>query len=244
MSRPRVERTGAEAAAEAERDHSGRGRGREAGAGRSQGKAAGGSPAGKSAFREYAEAILSALALALVIRTFFVQAFKIPSGSMLPTLEIGDHLLVNKLLYGLRVPLSGQRFFDFFEPERGDIVVFVFPEDPSKDFIKRVVGIPGDTIEIRRKQLFRNGQPVDVAEEPYAQWVRPVEPGLRDQFGPVTVPEGQVFVMGDNRDQSYDSRFWGFVPYENIKGKAFVIYWSWDSDHTWPRFGRIGNAVK
>ncbi len=242
MSRPRGERTGAQAGTEAARDPSGRGE--RTGSGRPQGEAGGGRPAGKSAFREYAEAILSALALALVIRTFFVQAFKIPSGSMLPTLEIGDHLLVNKLLYGLRVPLSGQRFFDYFEPERGDIIVFVFPEDPSKDFIKRVVGLPGDTIEIRKKQLFRNGVPVDVVEEPYARWVRPLEPGPRDQFGPVTVPEGHVFVMGDNRDQSYDSRFWGFVPYENIKGKAFVIYWSWDSDHTWPRFGRIGNAVK
>ncbi len=198
----------------------------------------------KSAFREYAEAILVALALALVIRTFFVQAFKIPSGSMLPTLQIGDHLLVNKLLYGLRVPISGQRIFDFMSPERGDIVVFVFPEDTSKDFIKRVVGIPGDTIEIRKKQLFRNGQAVDVQQEAYAQWVRGFEPGTRDEFGPVTVPEGHVFVMGDNRDQSYDSRFWGFVPYENIKGKAFVIYWSWDGEKTWPRFGRIGSLFQ
>jgi signal peptidase I len=197
----------------------------------------------KSTFREYAEALLVALALALFIRTFFVQAFKIPSGSMLPTLEIGDHLLVNKLLYGIRVPFVGTRFFTFFEPERGDIIVFVYPEDRDKDFIKRVVGIPGDVIEIRKKQLYRNGKPVDRSEETYAQYTQEVEPGVRDNFGPITVPDGHVFVMGDNRDHSFDSRFWGFVPYEDIKGKAFVIYWSWDGEDTWVRWWRLGNLV-
>lgn len=195
----------------------------------------------KSTFREYAEALLVALALALFIRTFFVQAFKIPSGSMLETLQIGDHLLVNKLLYGLRIPVYGTRLFSYFHPERGDIIVFVYPEDREKDFIKRVIGIPGDEIEIRDKKLFRNGQPV--GDEPYARYAEPAEPGPRDNFGPVTVPDGNVFVMGDNRDHSFDSRFWGFVPYEDIKGKAFVIYWSWDGDDGWVRWARLGKLV-
>jgi len=196
----------------------------------------------KSQFREYAEALFVALALALFIRTFFVQAFKIPSGSMLETLQIGDHLLVNKLLYGLRIPVYGTRLGTFFKPEHGDVIVFVYPEDREKDFIKRVIGIPGDEIQIRNKKLLRNGQPV--GEEPYARYSEPAEPGPRDNFGPVTVPEGHVFVMGDNRDHSFDSRFWGFVPYEDIKGKAFIIYWSWDGDDTWVRWSRIGKLVR
>jgi len=200
---------------------------------------------GKSIAREWAEAIIVALLLALFIRTFFVQAFKIPSGSMLPTLQIGDHLLVNKLLYGIRVPIVGKRYFDFFAPERGDIIVFVFPEDPAKDFIKRVVGIPGDVLEIREKKLFRNGQMVDDGDEPYAQYLDQSQNKVpRDNWGPETVPEGNVFVLGDNRDRSYDSRFWGFVPFENIKGKAVVIYWSWDGEETWVRFNRIGNLLQ
>jgi signal peptidase I len=194
----------------------------------------------KSVVREYAEALLVALALALFIRTFLVQAFKIPSGSMLPTLQIGDHLLANKLLYGLRVPIYGTRYLSYFEPEREDIVVFVYPEDREKDFIKRVVGIPGDRIEIRHKKLYRNGEPVD---EPYARYTDPEGPAPRDNFGPVTVPAGHVFVMGDNRDHSFDSRFWGFVPYEDIKGKAFVIYWSWDGEDSWVRWDRLGSLV-
>ena len=200
---------------------------------------------GKSIVREWAEAIIVALLLALFIRTFFVQAFKIPSGSMLPTLQIGDHLLVNKLLYGIRVPIVGKRYFDFFAPERGDIIVFVFPEDPAKDFIKRVVGIPGDVLEIREKKLFRNGQMVDDGDEPYAQYLDQSQNKVpRDNWGPETVPEGNVFVLGDNRYRSYDSRFWGFVPFENIKGKAVVIYWSWDGEETWVRFNRIGNLLQ
>lgn len=214
-------------------------------------------PKAKSTFREYAEALVVALALALFIRAFFVQAFKIPSGSMLPTLEIGDHLLVNKLLYGVRVPeylltsklplpFAGSRFFSFFEPERGDIVVFVYPQDRDKDFIKRIVGVPGDVIEIRNKQLFRNGKPVDRSDEPYAEYDerKKVEPGVRDNYGPATVPPDHVFVMGDNRDHSFDSRFWGFVPYEDIIGKAFIIYWSWDGDDTWVRWARLGDLVR
>ncbi len=215
----------------------------------------------KSVLREYVEALVWALVLALFIRTFFVQAFKIPSGSMKPTLQIGDHLLVNKVLYGLRiprfaplvgvsVPYGGTRFFAFEEPERGDVIVFEFPRpqhgEVPKDFIKRVVGVPGDVIEVRHRRLYRNGRLVPREAEPYARWdPRAREtPGPRDNFGPVTVPPRHVFVMGDNRDHSFDSRFWGFVPYENIKGKAFVIYWSWDGEHTWVRWSRLGSAVR
>ena len=210
-----------------------------------------GSPKRKSEMRELFEAVVVALILAFFIRTFFVQAFKIPSGSMLPTLQIGDHLLVNKLLYGLRVPIVGTRYFDFFEPERGDIIVFVYPGDPSKDYIKRVVGVPGDVLEMRQKKLFRNGELVDEEDEPYAQYLYPSQTNRvpRDNFGPETVPEGNVFVMGDNRDASSDSRVWGFVPYENIKGKAFIIYASFDYDYPWSdpdriRFNRIGSLVR
>ncbi len=195
----------------------------------------------KSVVREYAEALLVALALAMFIRTFFVQAFKIPSGSMLPTLQIGDHLLVNKLLYGVRVPVYGNRLLGYFQPAHGDVIVFVYPEDRDKDFIKRVIGVPGDTIEIRHKRLLRNGQPVD---EAYARYTEPEGPAPRDSYGPVTVPPGHVFVMGDNRDHSFDSRFWGFVPYEDIKGKAFVIYWSWDGADSWVRWARLGRLVR
>ena len=198
--------------------------------------------------REYTVSIGIALAIAFFLRFFFVQAFTIPSASMVPTLQIGDYLLVNKLLYGIRVPVSGTRYMSFFEPERGDIIVFVYPVDPNKDFIKRVIGVPGDVIEIRKKQLFRNGEIVDREDEPYAQYGS--RPGERDNYGPETVPEGHVFVMGDNRDNSSDSRTWGFVPYENIIGKAFVIYFSWDRSeptpfwvpwtYGWPRAERVG----
>jgi len=198
----------------------------------------------KSTVREYAEALAVAFILALFIRTFLVQAFKIPSGSMLETLQIGDHILVNKLRYGVRMPVVGKRVVKFADPRRGDIIVFVYPVDPSKDFIKRVIGEPGDTVEVKHKQVYINGQKID------DQWGHFVEgPGEnsrlspRDNFGPVTVPPDQVFVMGDNRDRSYDSRFWGFVPLDDVRGKAFVIYWSWDGEDRWVRWERIGNLI-
>lgn len=187
----------------------------------------------KSVFREYAEAIAVAVILALFIRTFVVQAFKIPSGSMLPTLQIGDHILVNKFLYYFR------------EPRRGDIIVFKFPLDEGRDFIKRVVGLPGETLEIRGKQVYINGKPLD---EPYAVHLdanilsNPHSP--RDHFGPVKIPPGHLFVMGDNRDHSMDSRFWGFLDIRKVKGEAFLIYWSWDRERHWPRFERIGHLVR
>jgi signal peptidase I len=199
----------------------------------------------KSTFREYAEAIGMALLLALFIRTFIVQAFKIPSGSMIPTLQIGDHILVNKLAYGIRVPLYGHYLVDFGKVQRGDVIVFIFPEDRSKDFIKRVVAVAGDTVEIRGKKITINGKQVD---DPHAHFEgddpQNVLPASRDDFGPTRVPENQLFVMGDNRDRSYDSRFWGFVNLDDVRGKAFLIYWSWDGGDRWVRWERLGNVIR
>jgi signal peptidase I len=207
----------------------------------------------KRIVREYAEAIITALLLALVIRAYIVQAFKIPSGSMIPTLLIGDHLLVNKFIYGTKIPFSDKRILIFGEPAKKDIIVFKYPKDPEKDFIKRVMAVGGDQIESKNKVIFVNGEKV---VEPYVQhvysFIYPVcanlmagkdNPCHRDNFGPLTVPKNKVFVMGDNRDQSYDSRYWGFVDLEAIKGKALIIYWSWDPNDSL-RFKRIGKIVK
>ncbi|MBI2997881.1 MAG: signal peptidase I [Deltaproteobacteria bacterium] len=198
----------------------------------------------KSTFREYVEAIGMALLLALFIRTFIVQAFKIPSGSMIPTLQIGDHILVNKLSYGVRIPFWGHYLWQYREPRPGDVIVFVFPEDRSKDFIKRVVAVGEDTVEIKGKKVFVNGQPL---EDPHAYFEGDGAQGLglqiRDDYGPKRVPENHIFVMGDNRDRSYDSRFWGFVDLQEIKGKALIIYWSWDGNDRWVRWERIGDLI-
>lgn len=204
----------------------------------------------KSNIRETIEAVLIAFVIAMVIRTFVIQAFKIPSGSMESTLLVGDHILVNKFLLGtpVDIPFTNITLFrmpGLKKPERGDIIVFKYPQDPKRDFIKRVIGLGGDVIESRDKNIFVNGRKV---VESYAQHVdgdiKPREMDRRDNFGPVVVPQGEVFVMGDNRDQSYDSRFWGFVNDNEIKGKAMIIYWSWDQDKTWVRFGRIGRIVR
>ncbi|HSH70167.1 MAG TPA: signal peptidase I [Deferrisomatales bacterium] len=193
---------------------------------------------------EYGEALVVAGVLAIAIRGAVVQAFKIPSGSMLPTLLIGDHLLVSKFLYGVRVPYTDIRLLRLRSPRRGDIVVFAFPGDDSKDFIKRVIGEPGDTLEVREKKVYINGHPL---EDPWGTWadarMLPPAAGKRDFFGPVTVPEGMYFVMGDNRDRSLDSRFWGFVEDARIRGKAFILYWSWDSENTRPRLRRMANII-
>ncbi len=204
--------------------------------------AASGAKKSKSAIREYAEAIGMALFLALFIRTFIVQAFKIPSGSMIPTLQVGDHILVNKLSYGTRIPFWEKYLIEFKKPQRGDVIVFVFPEDPSKDFIKRVIGIGGDAVEIRGKGVYINNR---LLEDPHAYFEGDMERRLqiRGDFGPVLVPEDYLFVMGDNRDRSYDSRFWGFVNIQAVKGKALMIYWSWDGTDRWVRWERLGNLI-
>jgi signal peptidase I len=217
----------------------------------------------KSVVREYAEAIIVAMLLAFAIRVFVVQAFKIPSGSMIPTLLIGDHILVSKLSYGFQWPTdcklqvnfppvncyASATIVAFGKPQRGDIIVFRFPEDEEKDFIKRIVGGPGDTVQLKNKTVLVNGEPLD--DKAFTQRI---DPGIvdgtinpRDNFGPVTVPEGSYFVMGDNRDQSLDSRFWGFVREEKIRGKAFRIYWSWSGQGNWTewvRWERFGKAIQ
>ena len=212
-------------------------------------------PKKKSALRENIEVFIVAALLALFIRTFIVQAFKIPSGSMKETLQIGDHILVNKFIYGIKLPFVMTNIVPIKDPKKGDIVVFKFPEDPKKDFIKRAVAVAGDTIEIIDKQVFVNGVR---QEHPYAEFKdKGIIPPCtdmqksigfdrcnKDNYGPVTVPEGKLFVMGDNRDHSYDSRFWGFVDLKVVKGKAFMIYWSWDSDDTSVRWRRIGNIIR
>jgi signal peptidase I len=231
----------------------------------------------RSKTREYVEAILLALVLALFIRTFVVQAFKIPSPSMVPTLLVGDHILVNKFLYGLKLPFSDNKVLKFKEPVNGDIVVFRMKD--GRDFIKRVIGTPGDTISMDKGQLTVNGEklemdPVDehkdqfdyyfsqelaseqngkvsgaldlvetIVEHEHLLRMNPRYPSART-FKPVTIPADSYFVMGDNRDNSHDSRFWGFVEAKDIKGKAMIIYWSWDKSSKFPRLRRLGDKVK
>jgi signal peptidase I len=204
----------------------------------------------KSGLRENVEAILLAVVIALFIRTFIVQAFKIPSGSMKETLLIGDHILVNKFIYGIKIPFTDKTLIPISDPKREDIIVFKYPEDPDLDFIKRVVGMPGDVVEIRNKKVYINGQLMEVD---YSRFTDPnIIPGAittRDYLGPVTVPPHALFVLGDNRDNSKDSRFWGFVDYSAVKGKAFMIYWSWNKRNSgdlldYVRWNRIGNLLK
>ncbi len=191
----------------------------------------------KSVFLEYVEVLLIALLLALIIRTFAVQAYRIPSGSMLETLQIGDQLLVNRLAYGLFAPFKDDPLVSWSAPQRGDIIVFEYPLDPEVDFIKRVIGVPGDKIVMENKVLYVNGVKMN---EPYAQHIDPDTRPRRDNFGPIEVPPGKYFVMGDNRDDSQDSRFWGFVGFNAIQGKAVIIYWSWFDWHVkWDRVGKL-----
>lgn len=197
-------------------------------------------PKWQDVLRDWAEALIFALLLALFIRSFVVQAFKIPSGSMLETLQIGDHLLVNKFLYGIKIPFTDTIVVSVSDPEFGDVVVFEYPLDPSKDYIKRVIGLPGDEIEVLDNRVVRNGEPVD---EPYLSGLPPKGPLPRVRFGPVKVPEGKYFMLGDNRNNSMDSRYWGFVDRSAIVGKAWRIYWSW-AGITDIRFGRIGRLVE
>jgi signal peptidase I len=199
----------------------------------------------KSKVQEYAEAIFIAILIAVFIRTFVVQAFKIPSGSMKPTLQIGDHILVNKFIYGVKIPFLRNTIIPVGDPQRGDIVVFIYPQDRSKDFIKRVIGLSGDTIEIKNKTIYINGKVFQDTHGVYVdQYIIPGALQPRDNFPPVTVPPNSIFVMGDNRDQSYDSRFWGPVELKDVMGKAFIIYWSWDSDAFGVRWSRLFNLLK
>jgi signal peptidase I len=199
----------------------------------------------KSKFREFVEAVLMAVLIAGFIISFIVQAFKIPSGSMIPTLLIGDHLFVNKFIYGVKIPLIRKTIIPVTDPKRGDVVVFIYPADRSKDFIKRVIGVGGDRVEMKNKKLFINDQPY---EDPFGVYddatVYPAEVQPRDNFGPLTVPQNSLFVMGDNRDHSLDSRFWGFVNLKDVQGKAFILYWSWDSEEKRVRWDRLAKLIK
>ena len=198
----------------------------------------------KSLLRDYFFSLLWALALAFVIRTFIVQTFEIPSGSMENTLEVGDYLVANKFLYGLRLPWSGERVLTMRAPERGDVVIFKFPVDRSQDFIKRLIGLPGDEVMVRDKQVYVNGAPFT---DPHEQHSDPrtlaASASPRDNFGPVRVPQGSYFMMGDNRDHSYDSRFWGFVPQADIVGLAMVKYWSWVPGTWQVRWKNLGTII-
>jgi signal peptidase I len=198
-------------------------------------------------FKEYVEPIVIAILIALFIRAFVVQAFKIPSSSMEPTLQVGDYILVNKFIYGIRIPYSdkifggSKKFFEWKKPQRGNVIVFIFPKDRTKDFIKRVIGTEGEKIEIIHNKIYVNDKLVD---DPWGRFTMP-RSSIED-YGPVKVPGGSLFVMGDNRDNSQDSRFWGFVKINEVKGKAFIIYFSWDgyvqsllNKIRWTRLGKL-----
>ncbi len=188
----------------------------------------------KSTVREYFETIAVAVILALFVRTWVFQAFKIPTGSMENNLLIGDHLVVNKFVFAPTASSLERAVLPVGQIRRGDVVVFKYPEDPERDFIKRVIGLPGDTLEVRRKEVFINGEPL---KEPYVHFLQPASPegrettsfDVRENYGPVTVPPGNYFMMGDNRDNSQDSRYWGFLPAHYVKGKALMVYWSYDA---------------
>jgi signal peptidase I len=187
----------------------------------------------KSTIREYAESIVIAVILALFVRTWVVQAFKIPTGSMENNLLIGDHLLVNKFVFGPTASSIDRAVLPIRNIRRGDVVVFKYPDEPERDFIKRVIGLPGETVELRAKKVYIDGQSLD---EPYVHFLQPASEAqevtsfdVRERYGPVKVPDDQYFVMGDNRDNSQDSRYWGFLPAHYVKGRALMIYWSYES---------------
>ena len=237
----------------------------------------------KSTLREYANSVGVAVLVALLLRAFVVEAYKIPTGSMIPTMEVGDHIFVNKFLYGLRIPFTMLKFFDWRKPQRGEVIVFIYPVHPDTDFIKRVIGVEGDTIEVRQDVVYVNGQPVLHHRIPglYTYWdydenadtwsertcarveeelggakfitIHDAHPSV-DESGAYrndfpapgqkyVVPRDTVFVMGDNRNNSLDSRYWGPVPLENIKGKALVVWWS-SGGPDGVRWGRLGHLVE
>ncbi|HZP13035.1 MAG TPA: signal peptidase I [Nevskiaceae bacterium] len=213
---------------------------------------------------DFSRSFFPVIAIVLLLRSFIVEPFRIPSGSMIPTLLVGDFILVNKFTYGLRDPVFHHRFFGSGEPKRGDIVVFRYPVDPSTDFIKRVIGVPGDHVAYHDKTLTINGAPMPldpagvytggdgtpwVAQRfteslsgvQHSVLINPARPAEGFEF---TVPAGQYFMMGDNRDGSLDSRVWGTVPEQNLVGRAFLIWMSWDSEHFRPNFDRIGHTIQ
>jgi signal peptidase I len=199
----------------------------------------------RSTLREYVEAALWALVLTLFLRAFVIQAFRIPSESMRDTLLVGDFLFVNKFEYGPKIPFTQIRLPGLRSPQPGDVIVFQFPQDPSKDFIKRCVAVGGQTVEVKDKQLVVDGA---AREEPYTIHtdpnVRPAGYDFRDNFGPFTVNAGELFMMGDNRDNSNDSRYWGALDMNLVKGRAMFLYWSWDSERNWPRWNRLFHLIR
>lgn len=200
-------------------------------------------PPKKSVTIEYIKAILLAFALALFIRIFVVQAFRIPSGSMENTLLVGDFLLANKFIYGVRIPFTDIRLPAWRSPAPGDIVIFQYPRDPSRDFIKRIVAGPGQKVEIKDKILYVDDKrAIDPSRAKYIDSVilrRRSVANTRDNYGPKIVPEDCFFVMGDNRDSSEDSRYWGFLKRDLIRGKAFILYWSWAPDDRVPAYSNV-----
>jgi signal peptidase I len=207
----------------------------------------------KSTAREYFESIVIAVILALFIRTWVVQAFKIPTGSMENNLLVGDHLLVDKFVFAPAPTALERALLPVREVKRGDVIVFKYPIEPERDFIKRVIGLPGETLEVKKKVVYINGQPL---KEDYVHFLVPIGAGLepgdkRDDYGPVTVPEGYYFAMGDNRDNSQDSRWWGFLSRDYIKGKALMVYWSYEPENgsvtsflTGTRWNRLLHQIK
>ena len=199
----------------------------------------------RSIVREYVEAALWALIITLFLRAFVIQAFRIPSESMKDTLLVGDFLFVNKFEYGAKIPFTHIRLPGLRQPRRGDVIVFQFPQDPSKDFIKRCIATGGETVEIKNKHVSVNGTTLN---EPYTihtdPTVKPAGYEYRDNYGPYTVPPGELFMMGDNRDNSNDSRYWGTLEMDLVKGRAMFLYWSWDGQKSWPRWNRILRVIK
>jgi signal peptidase I len=199
----------------------------------------------KSLLREYLDTAIYAVVLTLVLRVFVVQAFRIPSESMLPTLQVGDFLFVNKFEYGPKIPFTHWRLPGLAKPKPGDVIVFQFPLEPNRDYIKRCVAVAGQTVEVRDKSLLVDGQKRDENYVVYEdQRVHPRGFELRDNYGPYVVPPASLFMMGDNRDNSNDSRYWGPVDFDLVKGRAMFIYWSWDGERNWPRFDRLFKAIR
>jgi signal peptidase I len=201
-------------------------------------------PKERSTLREYLEAAVWAAVLTLVLRAFVIQAFRIPSESMYDTLLKGDFLFVNKFEYGPKIPFTDIRLPGLRHPRRGDVIVFQFPQNPSQDFIKRLIATEGQTVQVKDKRVLVDG--VELTE-PYVKHsdpeIRPPGYDFRDNFGPLTVPKGSLFMMGDNRDNSNDSRYWGVVDMGLVKGRAMFLYWSWDGDRRWPRWKRLFQPI-